>query len=44
MDGTFGTNHCTEMPFVFNNIWLGRFMVGADKSAYKPERWKYRKW
>ena len=35
MDGTFGTNHCTEMPFVFNNIWLGRFMVGADKSAYK---------
>ncbi len=35
MDGTFGTNHCTEMPFVFNNIWLGRFMVGCDKSAYK---------
>ena len=35
MDGTFATNHCTEMPFVFNNIWLGRFMVGADKSAYK---------
>ena len=35
LDGTFGTNHCTEMPFVFNNIWLGRFMVGADKSAYK---------
>jgi para-nitrobenzyl esterase len=35
MDGTFGTNHCTEMPFVFNNIWLGRYMVGADKSAYK---------
>ena len=35
MDGTFGTNHCTEMPFVFNNIWLGRFMVGADQSAYK---------
>ena len=23
------------MPFVFNNIWLGRFMVGCDKSAYK---------
>ena len=35
MDGTFATNHCTEMPFVFNNIWLGRFMVGCDKSAYK---------
>ena len=35
MDGTFATNHCTEMPFVFNNIWLGRFMVGADKRAYK---------
>jgi para-nitrobenzyl esterase len=35
MDGTFSTNHCTEMPFVFNNIWLGRFMVGCDKSAYK---------
>ena len=35
MDGTFATNHCTEMPYVFNNIWLGRFMVGADKSAYK---------
>ena len=35
MDGTFGTNHCTEMPFVFNNIWLGRYMVGCDKSAYK---------
>ncbi len=35
MDGTFHTNHCTEMPFVFNNIWLGRFMVGCDKSAYK---------
>ena len=35
MDGTFATNHCTEMPFVFNNIWLGRFMVGADKSAYR---------
>ena len=35
MDGTFGTNHCTEMPFVFNNIWLGRFMVGCDNSAYK---------
>lgn len=35
MDGTFATNHCTEMPFVFNNIWLGRFMVGADRSAYK---------
>lgn len=35
MDGTFGTNHCTEMPYVFNNIWLGRYMVGCDKSAYK---------
>ena len=35
MDGTFATNHCTEMPYVFNNIWLGRFMVGCDKSAYK---------
>ena len=35
MDGSFGTNHCTEMPFVFNNIWLGRFMVGCDQSAYK---------
>ena len=35
MDGSFGTNHCTEMPFVFNNIYLGRFMVGCDKSAYK---------
>ena len=35
MDGSFGTNHCTEMPFVFNNIYLGRYMVGADKSAYK---------
>ena len=35
MEGTFATNHCVEMPFVFNNIWLGRFMVGADKSAYK---------
>ena len=35
MDGTFATNHCTEMPFVFNNIWLGRYMVGCDKSAYK---------
>ena len=35
MDGSFGTNHCTEMPFVFNNIWLGRYMVGCDKSAYK---------
>ncbi len=35
MDGTFATNHCVEMPFVFNNIWLGRFMVGCDKSAYK---------
>ena len=35
MDGTFGTNHCTEMPFVFNNVWLGRFMVGCDKSVYK---------
>ena len=35
MEGSFGTNHCAEMPFVFNNIWLGRFMVGADKSAYK---------
>ena len=35
MDGTFATNHCTEMPFVFNNIWLGRFMVGCDRSAYK---------
>lgn len=35
MDDTFATNHCVEMPFVFNNIWLGRFMVGCDKSAYK---------
>ncbi|MCF0165390.1 MAG: carboxylesterase/lipase family protein [Bacteroidales bacterium] len=35
MDGTFGTNHCTEMPYVFNNIYLGRFMVGNDKSCYK---------
>lgn len=35
MDGTFGTNHCTEMPYVFNNIYLGRFMVGNDKSSYK---------
>ena len=35
MDGTFGTNHCTEMPYVFNNIYLGRYMVGCDKSAYK---------
>lgn len=35
MDGTFATNHCVEMPFVFNNIWLGRFMVGCDKSCYK---------
>ena len=35
MDGTFATNHCTEMPFVFNNIYLGRYMVGDDKSAYK---------
>ena len=35
MDGTFATNHCTEMPYVFNNIWLGRYMVGCDKSAYK---------
>ena len=35
MEGSFGTNHCAEMPFVFNNIWLGRHMVGADKSAYK---------
>ena len=23
------------MPFVFNNIWLGRYMVGCDKSACK---------
>ncbi len=35
MEGTFATNHCTEMPYVFNNIWLGRFMVGADRSSYK---------
>lgn len=35
MDDTFATNHCTEMPYVFNNIWLGRFMVGCDKSSYK---------
>lgn len=35
MDDTFATNHCVEMPFVFNNIWLGRFMVGCDKSCYK---------
>ncbi len=35
MDGTFATNHCTEMPYVFDNIWLGRFMVGCDKSSYK---------
>lgn len=47
MDGTFATNHCTEMPYVFNNIWLGRFMVGCDKSAYKladfmSDVWVYR--
>lgn len=35
MDGTFATNHCTEMPYVFNNIYLGRFMVGNDEANYK---------
>lgn len=35
MDGSFDTNHCTEMPYVFNNIDLGKYMVGCEPSAYK---------
>lgn len=35
MDGSFDTNHCSEMPYVFNNIDLGKFMVGCEPSAYK---------
>ena len=35
MDGSFDTNHCSEMPYVFNNIDLGKYMVGCEPSAYK---------
>ena len=35
MDGSFDTNHCAEMPYVFNNIDKGKYMVGCEPSAYK---------
>ena len=45
MDGTFATNHCTEMPFVFNDKTVTVHAGDAffdEMAAYKPARWKYR--
>ena len=33
-DGAMASNHCTELSYVFNNIYLGRHMVGSEPSAY----------
>ena len=34
-DGALQSMHCMEIPFVFDNIYIGRHMTGTDKSAYK---------
>jgi len=34
-DGGFKSMHCMELPFVFNNIELGREMTGGGEEAYK---------
>ena len=34
-DGALMSMHCMEIPFVFDNIYLGRWMTGTEKSAYK---------
>lgn len=35
LDGQEAAGHCMELSFVFDNIYLGRFMTGSDPSAYK---------
>jgi len=34
-DGSFKAMHCMELPFVFNNILLGKELTGGDEEAYK---------
>jgi len=34
-DGTFKSMHCIELPFVFNNISLGKELTGGGKEAYE---------
>lgn len=34
-DGSLKSMHCMELPFVFNNIKLGKELTGGGKEAYK---------
>lgn len=35
LDGALASMHCMEIPFVFDNIYIGRYMTGTEKEAYK---------
>lgn len=35
LDGQEAAGHCQELSYVFDNIYLGRHMTGAEPSAYK---------